>query len=321
MPTIYTNKADVPLSMGVWLIDDDYDYNDDPYTISATTLLKPIKAIVLARQNSNLTKTGDIQSLVASRIGTAIHDAIEKSWRKPGLTNLLQQLGLPKTIADKVIVDPTTEEVKEGCVPVYMERRSHKKVGKYTISGKFDFVIEGHLEDFKSTGTYTYEKKTNDKKYAQQGSLYRWLNPDIIEDDVMTICYIFTNWAGGMAYKDGYPSYKTMGTNFVLETIDNTQLFVESKIKEIDNLMPLSQDHMPICTREDLWQGVGVWKYYKVKGAKRSTKNFDTPVEAQARLIKDGSVGEVIHIPDEAKACTYCDVNQICIQGINNLAK
>lgn len=322
MSQILTNDTNVPLSMALWLADDDYDYDEDPNTISATTLLKPMKAIVLARQNADLVKTGDVVSVAASRIGTAMHDAIERTWRKKAskISRILCMLGLPKAVAGKVIVDPTQKEIDAGCIPVYMEIRSYKQVGKYRISGKFDFVMGGHLEDFKSTGTFTYVNKTNNIKYPRQGSLYRWLNPEIITDDLMTICYFFTDWKAGLAYDSNYPQHKVLGVKFNLDTLDNTQAFVERQVAEIDRLMPLGQEALPICTREELWQGPGQWKYYKKKGAKRATKNFDNPGEANDRLIADGSVGEVIHFPDKPTGCTYCDVNTICEQGRTNIA-
>jgi len=317
---ILTNNANVPLSMALWLADDDYDYDDDPNTISATTLLQPMKAIVLGRQNKDLVKTGDIQSVAASRIGTAMHDAIEATWRKPNLSERLQKIGVPTRVADKIIVDPTSEQVREGCIPVYMEKRSYKQMGKYRISGKFDMIMNGKLEDYKSTGTYTYEKGTNNSKYPKQGSLYHWLNPDIITEDFMTICFFFTNWQAGKAYSSNYPQYKVMGQEFVLDTIANTEAFVIRQLAEIDRLMPLTQADMPVCTREELWQGPGEWKYYKKPGAKRATKNFNCPAEANNRLIADGGVGEVIHFPDNPTACRYCDVNTICEQGSINIA-
>jgi len=320
MATQLTNKANVPLSMALWLADDDYDYDDDPYTISATTLLKPMKAIILARQNKDLIKTGDIQSVAASRIGTAMHDAIEATWRKPDLSERLQKIGVPARVADQIIVDPTPEQVKAGCIPVYMEKRSYKQVGKYKISGKFDMIMNGKLEDYKSTGTYTYEKGTNNTKYPQQGSLYRWLNPELITEDFMAICFFFTNWMAGKTYDSNYPQFKVMGKDFNLDTIENTEAFVIKQLAEIDRLMPLGQDDMPVCTREELWQGPGEWKYYKKPGAKRATKNFANPGEANDRLIADGSVGEVIHFPDKPTGCTYCDVNTLCQQGSLNIA-
>lgn len=323
MATNTTNNTKVPLSMALWLADDDYDHDDDPMTISATTLLQPIKQIILGRQNPDLTRTDDVLNNAASRMGTAMHDAIERSWRKKASTvaRLLCAVGLPKMVAGKVIIDPTEKEIAAGCIPVYMERRSYKQVGLYRISGKFDFVMEGHLEDFKSTGTYTYEKKTNDKKHAQQGSIYRWLNPDIITDNIMTICYFFTNWAAGRSYDKAYPSHKVMGVKFALDTIENTQAFVEQQVSLIERLKDEPQSDLPACTAEQLWQGAGVWKYYKKIGAKRATKNFDSPHDANSRLYDDGGTGEVVHFPDEPKACMYCDVNTICEQGIANIVR
>lgn len=309
--------------MAVWLADDDYDHDDDPQTISATTLLRPMKAIILAMQNNMLDKEGDVVSMAASRIGTAMHDAIERTWRKKRSTveGLLTILGVPARVAKKVIVDPTEAELDDGCIPVYMERRSYKQVGAYKVSGKFDFIMDGKLEDFKSTGTYTYEKQTNAKKYAQQGSIYKWLNPDIITDNIMTICYFFFDWKANKAYDKNYPSSKVMGQNFVLDSPENTQKFVEQQIATIERLKNAPQDDLPACTPEELWQGSGTWKYYKKPGAVRSTKNFDNSAEAYERLALEGNVGEVIHIPDTPRACSYCDVNTICVQGINNLAR
>jgi len=43
----YANVSDVPLALAVFLATDSYDYNPDPNTVSATTLLKPIRQIVL----------------------------------------------------------------------------------------------------------------------------------------------------------------------------------------------------------------------------------------------------------------------------------
>ena len=38
-----TNKTNLPKYIYEWLAADDYDYNYDPYVISTTTLMKPIK--------------------------------------------------------------------------------------------------------------------------------------------------------------------------------------------------------------------------------------------------------------------------------------
>src|SRR5574343_669124 len=128
-------------------------------------------------------------------MGSAIHAAIEKAWLTP--KNALKALGVPNKIADNVMINPSKPmlELNPNAIPVYMEQRSYKQVGKYKVSGKFDFVAEGKVQDFKSTSVYTYLNQSNKDKYILQGSIYRWLNQDIITEDVMMIHYIVTDWS------------------------------------------------------------------------------------------------------------------------------
>ena len=60
------------------LATDDYDY--DPTAISATALLRPIRQTVLTKRVNPDDNPIDIAGLVSSRMGSAIHAAIEKAW-------------------------------------------------------------------------------------------------------------------------------------------------------------------------------------------------------------------------------------------------
>ena len=172
----YANTSSVPLSLAVFLASDFYDHDQDENTISATALIKPLRQIVLsARVPEDMTPV-DLVNMVPSRMGTAIHDAIERSW-KLNYRMALRLLGYPNHVIEKIRINPKPEELTDGLIPIYMEQRAHKKVGKFTISGKYDFIGDGRVEDFKSTSTYTAMNNTNDEKYIWQGSIYRWLNP------------------------------------------------------------------------------------------------------------------------------------------------
>ena len=75
----YANTSSVPLSLAVFLVTDNYDHEEN--TISATALIKPLRQIVLsARVPEDMTPV-DLVNLVPSRMGSAIHDAIERSWK------------------------------------------------------------------------------------------------------------------------------------------------------------------------------------------------------------------------------------------------
>lgn len=312
---LYTNNNDIPLSLAVWLATDEYDHNPDPNTISATTLLLPIRAIVLALQNQALTKEGDISMEIPSRMGTAFHGSIEKAWFNPRLSETLKKLGYPDSVAKAIQVNPG--KLQSGVIPVYLEQRNKKKIGNFTITGQYDFVGDGILEDFKSTSVYNYMFGSNNDKYRQQMSIYRWIDPNIITADHAYIRFIFTDWNAAQSRQDKkYPKSKLESKKFQLMSIQETEEFIKEIINDIELYLSKPQEDLPICTKEELWQKADVWKYYKdpAKTA-RSTKNFDNQADAFARYSDDGSVGMVKHIQGEVVRCKYCNVCDICTQA------
>lgn len=70
MATKFKNTSNVALSVAVWLANDTYDYNDDRQVISVTTLLKPVKQIILEQRaaRSNVIDHEEISNMVASRM-------------------------------------------------------------------------------------------------------------------------------------------------------------------------------------------------------------------------------------------------------------
>jgi hypothetical protein len=311
----YTNTSSVPLSMAVFLATDHYDHIDEPNYISATSLIKPVRQLVLASRVPPTTQAIDLRDMTASRMGTALHDGIERAW-KTNYQNAMRLLGYPKGVIDKVRINPTKEEMFDGIIPIYMEQRAFKKVGKYTIGGKYDFIGDGRLEDFKSTSVYTYIHQTNNEKYSWQGSIYRWLNPDLVTRDRMAIQFIFTDWSGAKARQDpAYPPTRTLEQLFDLKSIPETDAFVRRKLNQLDQYWDAPEDQIPECTSEDLWRSEPVFKYYKnPEKLSRSTKNFDNKQDAYIRLAEDGGKGVVIEKPGEVTACKYCSAFSVCTQ-------
>ena len=313
---MFTNTSNLPMSVAAWLAHDDYDHSSDPYNVSATTLLKPIKSIVLGNRLVNHSVT-DIADLIPSRMGTAVHTAIENAWLSSNLKEHLLSLRYSAKLVENIVINPTADQLTEDSVPIYMELRGSKKVGKYTVSGKFDFVSGGVLEDFKTTGTYSYVNQSNAKKYIQQGSIYKWLHSDIITEDYMYIQYIFTDWSAAKARSDkNYPPMRIVPYRYVLDSVQVTEAFVRERINLIDMYENSPESDMPDCTPADLWERDPVFKYYKNPNSRaRSTKNFTTYYEANDRLVQDGSVGIVVEVKGEIKFCSYCPALDICQQA------
>ena len=311
-----TNINNLSLSIAVWLADDDYDHVPSKNQISATSLLKSTKSIILGNKCQEQTEV-DISSLVPSRMGTALHTAIETSWLKDNLKDTLRLLGYPKGLIERIRVNPKPEELTDDICPVYMEIRTEKELEGFKVSGKFDFVSDGVLEDFKSTSTYTWINQTNADKYIKQGSIYRWLNPDIITEDFMRIQYIFTDWSAAKAKQDSkYPQSRIVTQEFKLMSVEETEAFIRAKLREINFYVEKSQEELPVCSDEDIWANPPVYKYYKDPSKKaRSTKNFNEYWEAHKRYIEDGSVGEIVTVEGTVGFCRYCPAVNVCKQA------
>ena len=309
----YANTSAVPLSLAVFLATDHYDY--DANTISATALIKPLRQIVLSARVPANDAVVDLIQMVPSRMGSAIHDAIETSWKQNYQTEL-KDLGFPQKIIVQVRINPKPEELGDNIIPIYLEQRAHKQVGKFTVSGKFDFIGDGRVEDFKSTSTYTAMKGANDDKYTLQGSIYRWLNPKLVTKDEMAIQFIFTDWSKAKAMQDPkYPQQRIQQKLLPLKSIQETDAFIKRKLAQIEENWDKPEEEIPLCSDEDLWRSEPVFKYYKnPQKTARATKNFDTRQEAYLKLAEDGNVGIVKEVPGQVTACKYCSAFSICSQ-------
>lgn len=309
----YLNGTELPISMAVFLATDNYDYED--HTLSTTSLIKPVRQTILSSRIPPEDQLLDVSGMVKSRMGSAIHDAIERSWLDNHKT-ALQSLGYPNRMTSKVVVNPLPGELTEDCIPVYLEKRSYKEIEGFTISGKFDFVGDGRVEDFKSTSVNTFLTGNKDEDYILQGSIYRWLNPDIITQDVMAIQYLFTDWsAARVKAVENYPPRQVQEKVLKLLPIEVTEAYIRNKLLQLKKFENASEEDLPLCNDKELWRTNPVFKYYKnPEKRSRSTKNFDNKNDAYNRLVKDGNVGVVVEVPGQAIACKYCAAFPICSQ-------
>lgn len=313
----YANVSEVPLALGVFLASDYYDYDDTPDTISTTTLLKPLRQIILPSRMPPGEGQVNLADMMSNRLGAAIHDGIEKAWLK-NHEIAMQAMGFPRKVIDRIVVNPD-EEYLRNCpesIPIYLEQRLKRKLGKWTITGKFDFVGEGRVQDFKTASVWSYMNQVNASKQTLQGSIYRWLDPKLITEDEMDIIHIFMDWKAGMVKTDpAYPPQRFKKQTFPLLSVHETRQFIERKVNLIEKHWDTPEDQLPLCDDEDLWRSEPVFKYYKNPDkTARSTKNFDTLHDARVRFVDDGSVGLIKEVPGQVTACKYCSAFAICTQ-------
>lgn len=319
-----TNKHDISLPLAVWLLTDDYDYILDERYISATSLLKPTRQIILSKRVLKEDMEMDVSDLIAARMGTAIHDSVEKAWKRNAIGAMIK-LGYPEHIAKNIQVNPTEQQQAENpdMLPVWIELRETREIvvdgQTWTIGGKFDMVIDGRLFDIKTTSVYAFIKGTKDEDYAKQGTIYKWLNPDKIADDFIYINFLFTDWQASMKRTEGYPQVKTAEHPVPLLTEQEIVDFMTGKIRELSRLWNAPQSQLPECTDKELWRSEPVYKFYldpdKAKDpTARASKNCATLAEAKEYQASKGGRGAIVTKPGLPKACGYCAAFDTCEQ-------
>lgn len=325
-----TNNANINLALAVWLLDDNYDYvrGIENY-ISVTTLMKPLRQIVLPHRIDQQLQVVDVEEFIARRLGHAIHDSVETTWtdryHRP-----LKQLGHPDSIIDNIRVNPTDEEVRasNSIIPIYLEQRELREVEllggeKWTIGGKFDFVGEGIVQDFKTTSAWSWIKSDKDANYQLQMSLYRWLDAGRslrrIKEDYGRINFVFTDWSKmQLQTVPGYPDTRIKHKDIPLMSLEDTDRWVKEKLALVRRHWNTPESELPECTDEELWRSAPSYKYFsdpeKAKDpTARSSKNFDDLKLANAHLAEKGK-GVVITKMGEPKACGFCPAFDGCTQ-------
>jgi hypothetical protein len=303
--TKYTNNTQMTLPMAIWSLMDNYNHDSRDNVISVTTLLKPIRQIVLGRRYKDNMKEIDAENLIASSMGTALHDSVEKAWKqKDKVIKIMDSLGY---IASESIYDE-----------VILERRSEKEVGDYIISGQFDIAFRGTVCDIKSTSVYSFIYGSKEEDYKLQMSIYRWLNQDVITDDYGYIEYIFTDWSSVKAMQDSqYPQKRILSHKIELLSIADTNTWINNKLALIAHYEALNDDMMIECSDEELWRSEDKYKYYKPNKSgevnfARATKVYDNEKDAESAKSLQG--GAVVLYKGEIKRCKYCNYTNICNQ-------
>ena len=290
----YTNKFGLPEEIVAWLMHDDYDY--EPGVYSATTLMKPVRAVVLtARHYEDLEL--DVSDMLASRYGTALHDSFEK-------------VAIPNT---------TQEERMYATIKI--------KGTAYKISGKPDIIRDdiNQLKDIKSTSVWNYIYKNKIEEYTTQMSIYRYLASkngiDLI--DTAQVLYLFTDWARSKAKSNpDYPPTRAASGDIDLWPLLKTKKYIRGRIDlfqhHLDNT---PDDELPFCTDEELWKQPDKWAVMKI-GQKRAKKVFDE--ERNAKLFIDTQIetsppaeAKKLYVeerPGVVNRCNYCAASEVCNQ-------
>jgi hypothetical protein len=293
MSVTVTNNHNLPAPIAAWLEKDSYDHDFRPQARSASTIIKSAKKAKLSRLtvlDPDINATWDVIDMLASRRGTAIHDAIEKA--------TIQLIADGADIVQELRLEFPLEV--DGVI--------------YFITGKFDAVEDKVPEDWKTESTYAWGDKVKLRERTYQLSIYAWLCHRIGIPCSTTLgkaVSIFNDWSKATALKlvdtpEKYPSMPIMPVRIPLMSKEATEEYMRNQIRaERDMHDPNSV----MCTREELWLKEAVWGYYGKAENKKATKNFTGPTamfDANIHKQSKGGTGVLKEKPQLVKACGYC---------------
>lgn len=319
-----SNDHQIDLPIAVWLLQNGYysgaDVAPEGELISVTGLMKPTRRLILERQVDYDQETVDVGDLIASRMGHSLHDSVERAWTEGDWEGAMRRLHYPQSVIDRVKINPDPSEVGKDDIPIFLEQRRFKEVGGIVLTGQLDFSINGAYRDVKSTSTFSYTSGSKDDDYILQGSMYRYIMPELIWQDKMRIEFIFTDWAKYRARADSnYPQSRVAHKEFPLMSIEDTEKWVLNKLDEIKKNAKHTnhQDKMVRCTDKELWKQKDEYKYYAnpetAKKGGRAQKSFKNLADAEIHKKEKGK-GVIVTVRGEVKACEYCPAFPVCEQ-------
>jgi len=328
----YTNKYKLELPLAIFLMHDSYDYDGRPNVLSATKLIKPLRELILTAQNPEKSKTIDVSDLIQLRMGSAIHSACEEAWKNPdNVMKALKLFGASESVMDTIKINP--ENPMPGDTSVYIEQRVEKEIDDFIITGAYDLILDGEVNDYKSTGTWGFINGSGIDGYIKQGSIYKWLNSDKITSNYVHIHYILTDWTknGGRKHsqkphhKEDYPLTKALSRKYPLWSLEETEEWIVNRLKQFKYFLESPQEQLPECTDEELWVSKhdSEYKHYKDSSKTRATNGgvHKTMDGALAHQATQGGIGVIKHFPGPVRRCNYCSVEEICSQAKRLLAE
>lgn len=225
-------------------------YTGPAYTelnkISVTTLLKPLKVILLNRKFPD-TGISDYSGYFSAGVGTSVHKLLQESLQNN---------------------------------PVWLsEVRSEIEIDGFILSGSADAIntSDHSIHDLKTSSVYTYQKLKEDLlklsnghdisllptlfDYSFQLSAYKLLNPTLIKSDIGFIHFIFTDWQRNKAKFDTkYPPI--MAATVEIPLFDPLP-YIKDKLFAI-RMVESGRWLFPSCTATDTWNWVRCDKYCSV---------------------------------------------------------
>ena len=164
---------------------------------------------------------------------------------------------LSTDVADRLfaLLGTGVHAVLEGHAPesALVEERWFAEMDGYVVSGAIDLYHEGHVTDYKVTGTYA--TMVGKPEWEQQLNIYAWLlRQNDMPIESLTICAICRDWSATKRNKHPSKSYRVypespiVPIDIPLWLPDVAERFVRERIDLH------ASESVPPCTDEERWR-------------------------------------------------------------------
>lgn len=205
-----TNQFGAPEQFVRALENDGYSKGDADF--SATGLLRPPQMAHLEKEHEDKLST-DVSDMLFALLGTGVHSLLE------------------------------------GCAPEgsLVEERWFAEMNGYTVSGAIDLYSDGHVMDYKVTGTYSTQ--VGKPEWEQQLNIYAWLlRQNDMPVESLTICAICRDWSQTKVERQrNYPESPIVTINIPVWLPDVAERFVSERIEMH------TSSKIPPCTDKERW--------------------------------------------------------------------
>ena len=264
-------------------------HNKTDKELSATTLLKGIKEIILTNRHWDKL-TDDVADRIWAIFGTAVHSLLEHEGKYDFSECLLDAIHQDIRITGKI----DNYNMETGTVTDYKTASVWK-------------VIVGDLEDWR-----------------MQGLIYAWLlnKSDLRIEKCRFVAILKDHSKSKAKYDSSYPQSPVFIYEFPvsLKEFNETETFINERISMYKKNMDKPDDEIPPCTDKERWASETEYVVMKT-GNKRAVKKFTNIIDAQKMATEKG-VGHYVETrPGVSKKCAeYCLCCDYC-NFYNNFVK
>lgn len=262
--------------------------------ISATTLLKGIREVLLTKRHWN-ELTDDVANRIWALFGSAVHKLLESE-------------------------SPDT----------FTEEFFSVKVGDYNVTGRVDCydMTNGIIHDYKTASVWKIIKG-DFADWRKQGLIYAWLltKQGFPVKECRFTAMLKDHSKSKAKYDKSYPQVPVWVYQFTVSDKDLKEIEKEitDKVEEIAKAKDLPDDKLPMCTEQERWAKPTTWAVMK-EGRKTALRVFEDKELAEQYLasIEDKKAyieerkGTDGKCPEYCSCCEFCDYYKKNYGGNNN---